>query len=146
VQSEFYQEEKDPRPQSGNKRVMRGYYFLDEVESSGQGTARLLRRFWFDRIAGIRLARQQTFAADGTLDTDVTYGALKTFGADANVQLPAIVELTRPQDHYKLSLTYQAPESVVLNQEYPTDTFLLENKWQLPEYDLDKEKGATIKP
>jgi len=146
AQSEFYQEEKDPRPQSANKRVMRGYYLLDELITSDQGTARLVRRFWFDRVGGIRLARLQTFEANGALEMDVTYRGLKSFGGDANTQLPDIIELTRPQDHYKLSLTYQAPEAAVLNHEYPADTFLLENKWQLPEYDLDKEKGATIKP
>jgi hypothetical protein len=144
-QSEFYQEEKDPRPQSSNKRVMRGYYFLDELETTAEGTARLIRRFWFDRVAGLRLARLQTFDTNGTLNTDVVYRAFKSFGADANIQLPAIIELTRPQDHYKLSLTYQAPDAAVLDHEYPADTFLLENKWQLPEYDLDKEKGATSK-
>ncbi|MDX6613772.1 MAG: hypothetical protein QOD75_2958 [Blastocatellia bacterium] len=145
AQSEFYEEENDTRPQSNNKRVMRGYYFLDELETKEEGTARLLRRFWFDRVGGLRLARLQTFDANGALNTDVTYRNLKSFGADASVQLPAVIELTRPQDHYKLSLTYQAPESAVLDHEYPADTFLLENKWQLPEYDLDKEKGATSK-
>jgi len=146
VQSEFYEEEKDTRPQSKDKRVMRGYYFLDELETTDQGTARMIRRFWFDRVAGLRLARLQAFDANGTLNTDVTYRALKSFGAGANIQLPAVIELTRPQDRYKLSLTYQAPEAAVLDHEYPADTFLLENKWQLPEYDLDKEKGATSKP
>lgn len=146
AQSEFYEEEKDTRPQSKDKRVMRGYYFLDELETTTPGTARLIRRFWFDRVGGLRLARLQTFDANGTLNTDVTYRALKGFGAGANIQLPGVIELTRPQDRYKLVLTYQAPEAAVLDHEYPTDTFLLENKWQLPEYDLDKEKGATGKP
>lgn len=146
VQSEFYEEEKDPRPNSGNKRVMRSYYFLDELEVGEQGTAHLLRRFWFDRVSGIRLGRLQTFEPNGTLITDVTYRGLKTFGSDGRIQLPAVIELTRPQDHYKLSLTYQAPEAAVLDHNYPADTFLLENKWQLPEYDLDKEKDATVKP
>lgn len=145
AQSEFYEEEKDPSRQSTNKRVMRGYYFLDELETGEQGAARLVRRFWFDRVAGIRLARLQTFDGKGTLVTDVVYRALKSFGEDARIQLPSIVELTRPQDHYKLSLTYQAPEAAVLDHDYPTGTFLLENKWQLPEYDLDKAKSATVK-
>ena len=91
------------------------------------------------------MGRLQTFDANGALNTDVTYGALKSFGAEASVQLPAVIELTRPQDHYKLSLTYQAPEAAVLDHQYPADTFLLENKWQLPEYDLDKEMGDTSK-
>jgi len=48
--------------------------------------------------------------------------------------------LTRPQDHYQLSLTYQSPESVVLDREYPLDVFVLENKNNLPEVDLDAPK------
>lgn len=142
--TEFYQEEKDPRQKSDHKRVMRGYYFLDELEV-GDGAARLIRRFWFDRVAGIRLARLQTFDNDGSLITDVSYRALKNFGEGAGLQLPSIVEMTRPHDHYKLSLTYQEPEAAVLNHEYPAETFLLENKWQLPEYDLDKAKRPTDK-
>lgn len=142
--TEFYQEEKDPRQKSDNKRVMRGYYFLDELEIA-EGSARLVRRFWFDRVAGIRLARLQTFDNNGVLITDVSYRALKNFGEGGSLQLPSIVEMTRPQDHYKLSLTYQEPEAAVLNHEYPAETFLLENKWQLPEYDLDKPKSPTDK-
>ena len=142
--TEFYQEEKDPRQKSESKRVMRGYYFLDELEIR-DGVARLIRRFWFDRVAGIRLARLQTFDNDGSLITDVFYRALKNFGESASLQLPSIVEMTRPHDHYKLSLTYQEPEAAVLNHEYPAETFQLENKWQLPEYDLDKAKRPTDK-
>ena len=145
-QSEFYQEEKDPSQKSSNKRVMRGYFFLDQLELGEQGVARLIRRFWFDRVAGIRLARLQTFDGSGKLVTDVSYGALKSFGEDARIQLPSVVELTRPQDHYSLRLTYQAPEAAVLDREYPAETFLLENRWQLPEYDLDKANSATVKP
>ena len=96
-------------------------------------------------MAGIRLARLQTFDNNGLLITDVAYRALKHFGEGASLQLPSIVEMTRPQDHYKLSLTYQEPEAAVLNHEYPAETFLLENKWQLPEYDLDKAKPPTDK-
>ncbi|MBC7910746.1 MAG: hypothetical protein H7Y30_09625, partial [Pyrinomonadaceae bacterium] len=60
-------------------------------------------------------------------------------------QMPARVELTRPQDHYKLSLSYQAPEAVVIDSQYDADIFVLENKWQLPEVDLDKrESGRTL--
>jgi hypothetical protein len=50
---------------------------------------------------------------------------------------PARVELTRPHDRYKLSLIYQSPEAVIIDREYSPDVFVLENKWQLPEVDLD---------
>jgi hypothetical protein len=140
VQSEFFQSEKDPAKPEGSKRVVRGYYFLEELQQAGDGTARLLRRFWFDRVNSIRLARLQTFDEKGVLVTDVTYGELKKFGAAGEALLPAQVGLTRPQDHYKITITYQMPESVIVNRDYPPDAFVLENKWGLREVDLDTEK------
>jgi hypothetical protein len=140
VQSEFFQSEKDPAKPEGSKRVVRGYYFLEELQPAGDGTARLLRRFWFDRVNSIRLARLQTFDEKGVLVTDVTYGELKKFGAEGEALLPAQVGLTRPQDHYKITITYQMPESVIVNRDYPPDAFVLENKWGLREVDLDTEK------
>lgn len=141
VQSEFYQSEKDPAPQS-SKRIVRGYYLLDELQTGEGGAARLLRRFWFDRVNGIRLARQQTFSDQGALVTDVTYGESKRFG-EGNALMPVEVGLTRPQEHYKITITYQAPESVTMDREYPPEAFVLENKWGLREVDLDAEKKPT---
>src|SRR6266852_1032055 len=141
VRSEFYQSEKDPSSQSA-KRIVRGYYLLDELQPGDDGSARLLRRFWFDRVNGIRLARQQTFSEKGTLVTDVSYGESKKFG-DSSALMPVQVGLTRPQDHYKIMITYQAPESVTVDHDYPPEVFVLENKWGLREVDLDAEKKPT---
>jgi hypothetical protein len=140
AQSEFFQSERDTSQPNSKKRVVRGYYLLDELQTGGDGAARLLRRFWFDRVNGIRLARLQTFNEKGVLITDVSYGELRKFGAQGNVVLPAQVGLTRPQDHYKITVTYQAPESVTLDRDYPAEAFVLENKWGLKEADLDAEK------
>jgi hypothetical protein len=58
VQSEFFQEEADTRRQAKNSaRIMRGYYLLDEFSQPTAGEAKLMRRFWIDRVGGIRLAR-----------------------------------------------------------------------------------------
>ena len=141
ARSEFFQSEKDPAPQS-TKRVVRGYYLLDELQSGDGGSARLLRRFWFDRVNGVRLARQQTFNEKGALITDVSYGESRKFG-DSNALMPVEVGLTRPQDHYKVTITYQAPESVNVDHDYPPEVFVLENKWGLREVDLDAEKKPT---
>ncbi|MBV9959343.1 MAG: hypothetical protein JO360_13035 [Acidobacteria bacterium] len=145
AQSEFYQEEADkgPRAKKGN-RVVRGYYLLDELAPGGAGGVRLMRRFWFDRVGGIRLARMQTYDTKGSLTTDVEYGEQKSFGEDGRLKLPGQVELTRPQDGYKLRLSYQAPEAVIIDRQYDADIFLLENKWQLPEVDLDKRQSGNI--
>jgi hypothetical protein len=137
ARSEFFQSEKDP---ASKKRIVRGYYLLDELQAGSDGSARLMRRFWFNRVNGIQLARLQTFDDKGVLTTDVTYADFRPFGENGQIVLPARISLTRPQDHYQLSLTYQSPESVVLSREYPPEAFVLENKWNLPEVDLDAQK------
>lgn len=147
ARTEFYQEEADTRPRAKkSERVVRGYYILDELEPGGETGVKLVRRFWFDRVGGIRLARMQTFDKAGMLDSDVSYMDPKNFGEDGRLVMPSRVELTRPHDRYKLSVSYQAPESVVFDREYQPDVFVLENKWQLPELDLDeREKQRTGK-
>ena len=139
AQSEFFQEEPDNRRQAKKgARIMRGYYFLEEF-SHVNGDAKLLRRFWFDRVGGIRLARLQTFDDRGWLATDVSYDNEKTLGSSTTASLPGRIEITRPQDQYKLSITYQDSASVELNREYGPKVFMLENKWELPEVDLDAQ-------
>ncbi len=144
TQSEFYEEEAAPKTIDKNGRnnktgrVVRGYYFLDEiVPGQAGGAAHLSRRFWFDRVNGIRLARMQTFDQDGNLVTDVTYNDAKPFGEGARLNLASRVELSRPHDGYKLALIYQAPEEAIVDRQYEPAIFILENKWQLREVDLD---------
>jgi len=140
VQSEFFQEEADPRREAKkDARVMRGYYFLDELSQSAVGDVKLMRRFWFDRVGGIRLSRVQTYDQRGQLITDVSYHNEKPVGSGVTATLPSRIEITRPQDQYKLSITYQDTASVELNREYGPKAFVLENKWGLPEVDLDAE-------
>ena len=137
AQSDFFQEEADTRREAKKgTRIMRGYYLLEEF-STASSDAKMLRRFWFDRVDGIRLARVQTYDDRGRLITDVSYYNEKTLGSSATASLPSRVEITRPQDQYKLSITYQDSTSVELNREYGPKAFVLENKWQLPEVDLD---------
>ncbi len=148
AQSEFYQEEMDTSKQPRGRapgRVVRGYYLLDELAPGGATGAHLTRRFWFDRVNSIRLARLQTFDNSGSLITDVTYTETKSFGEGGNLSMPSKIEITRPQDRYKLAVTYQAPEAVVIDREFPSDVFVLENKWQLPELDLDARQSQTIR-
>jgi hypothetical protein len=142
AQSEFYLEENatgaDARAAKAGGRIVRGYYLLDELTPGGTGGARLTRRFWFDRVGGIRLARLQTFDERGTLITDVAYYDPKPFGEGGTLTLPSRVEITRPHDSYKLSLTYQSPADVTIDRQWQPEIFVLENKWGLPEVDLDK--------
>ncbi|MEP6912513.1 MAG: hypothetical protein ABI923_07150 [bacterium] len=149
VRSEFYQEEVDNRPRAkASVRVVRGYYLLEEISQPSSGEARLLRRFWFDRVNGIRLARLQSFDPQGLLITDVSYWDEKPLGETGEFRLPSRIEITRPHDHYKLSIVYQAPATVEINKEYRPEAFILENRWQLPEVDLDarQRNKATVTP
>jgi len=148
VQSEFYQEESDSRPEKKGARIVRGYYLLEEFSQPATGDARLLRRFWFDRVNGIRLARIQSFDENGLLTTDVSYWDEKPFGESGLARLPARIEITRPHDHYKLSITYQTPTAVEMDKEYRPEAFVLENRWQLSEVDLDarQRNKAAVTP
>lgn len=140
AQSEFFNEEPDVRRQAKkDARVMRGYYLLEEFSTAAPGEAKLMRRFWFDRVGDIRLARVQSYDEKGQLITDVSYSNEKALGSSPIVSLPSRVEITRPQDQYKLSITYQDSASVELNRDYPPRAFVLENKWGLPEVDLDAQ-------
>jgi len=140
AQSEFFNEEPDlRRGVKKDARVMRGYYLLEEFSTTTPGEAKLQRRFWFDRVNGIRLARVQSYDERGQLITDVSYSNEKSLGAGPTASLPSRVEITRPQDQYKLSITYQDSASVELNRDYPPRAFVLENKWGLPEVDLDAQ-------
>lgn len=148
VRSEFYQEEDDTRPKARKGvRIVRGYYLLEEVSQPANGEARLIRRFWFDRYNGIRLARVQSFDARGSLITDVAYWDEKTLGETVQRVLPSRIEITRPRDKYKLRIVYQSPSSVDIDKEYRPEAFVLENRWQLPEVDLDERlrNRATIR-
>ena len=144
AQSEYFQEEPDTRPQAKKEtRVLRGYYLLEELSPPANNESRVLRRFWFDRVSGIRLARVQTYDERGLLITDVSYFNEKVFGENTTASLPSRVVITRPQDQYKLSISYQEPTSVQLNKEYKPEVFVLQNKRQLPEVDLDARKKIT---
>lgn len=143
ARSEAYEEEADTRDRAKKgARVVRSYYVLDELAPGGETGAHLLRRFWFDRVGSIRLARLQTYDTDGSLITDVVYNEPKSFGEGGALVLPSRIEITRPQDLYKLSVTYQAPESVVVDKQYESSVFVLENKWQLPEVNLDNRNSG----
>jgi hypothetical protein len=141
AQSETFEEEPDTRPgakQGG--RVVRGYYILTELELIAQNRARVTRRFWFDRVGQLRLARIQTYNERGQLITDVVYSNQQPFGDGGRLRLPAQIELTRPQDHYSIRLAFQDPGAVKVDQPLPEDSFVLKNGSGLPEVDLDAKK------
>ncbi len=142
VQSTILQEEETPdvAKKSPLAKVLRGYYLLDELHKNTDGSLTISRRFWFDRVGKVRLARQQIFDDKGEIDSDIVYGDtgnLTDTGEYNN--LPLRIEVTRPKEKYKMRLTYQSPESVSIGESYPKEAFVLENRWNLEEVDLDKK-------
>ena len=147
IQSAIFQEENDATQgkKSPLRRVMRGYYLLDELKKNADDSLSVSRRFWFDRVGGIRLARQQIFDEKGEIDSDIIYGREGNLAGDpAYARLPLRIEVTRPKEKYKMSLTYQTPETVTIGKTYPVTAFVLQNTWNLPEVDLDKKLSEVV--
>lgn len=139
--STTYQIEEDitQKKKSPLRVVNRGYYLLDEFARGDNGLT-ITRRFWFDRVGGIRLARQQIFDAKGEIESDITYGREgKLTETEDYKRLPLQILVTRPQEKYSMRLTYQTPEAVTIGREYPATAFVLQNSWELEEVDLDKK-------
>ncbi len=119
--------------------VLRGYYLLDEYAKNPDGNMRITRRFWFDRVGGALLARQQLFDSVGEIESDITYGRRGSVGDDSAMNLPLEVQVTRPKEKYKMTLKYKAPTTVKIGKEFPVAAFVLENEWNLEVLDLDKK-------
>lgn len=142
TQSTIFEMEEDNSTdkKSPVRKVMRGYYLLDEFAKQDDGALKITRRFWFDRVGGIRLARQQIFDRQGEIESDIVYGKegnLTDTGNYAN--LPLEIQVTRPKEKYSMKLTYQTPEAVTIGKTYPDAAFVLQNTWNLEEVDLDKK-------
>lgn len=142
TQSTIFQLEEDETHSKGSpiRKVMRGYYLLDEYAKDASGNPEISRRFWFDRVGGIRLARQQLFDTRGEVTSDIVYGKPGNLTDTGNyINLPLQITVTRPQEKYAMTLTYQAPESATIGKIYPDSAFKLQNTWNLEEVDLDKK-------
>ena len=142
TQSTIFQIETDETlpKKSPLRRVTRGYYLLDEFTKGTNGELIISRRFWFDRVGGIRLARQQLFDMRGEIESDIVYGAEGNLTNTAEyARLPLQIVVTRPQEKYSMKLTYQSPEAVTIGKTYPASAFVLQNTWDLQEVDLDKK-------
>ena len=145
VQSEIFQDEVDTASQKKSPlaRVVRGYYILDEFSKNADGNLKIARRFWFDRVGGVRLARQQVFDAQSAIESDIVYGKEGNLTDNAEYKnLPLRIEVTRPKERYKMSLTYQDAAGVSVGKTYNPDIFILKNTWNLPEVDLDNKNGG----
>ncbi|NOT60072.1 MAG: hypothetical protein HOP19_07590 [Acidobacteria bacterium] len=135
---EQLQEETETKPnQKTATRVLRSYYVMSELKLGENGLAQTLRRFWFDRTDNLQLRRQQLFDGRGGLVTEVTYSNYQKLGEANAATLPTVVLVSRPHDGYGARFSF-SPENFELNPELPQTAFVLENKENLPETDLDK--------
>ncbi len=141
LQSAIVQEEYDvkTKKKSPLKWVLRGYYLLDELKANTDGTMYIARRFWFDRVGGVNLSRQQVFDSKGEIESDIVYGKIGNLTATGEYKMPLEVELTRPKEKYRIRLIYKAPSAVKIGKVYKDNAFLLKNTRKLREVDLDKK-------
>lgn len=142
TQSTIFQieDESTGEKKSPLRSVMRGYYLLDEYVKLPDGRLKIARRFWFDRVVSIRLARQQIFDAHDEIESDIIYGKEGRLTATEDYpNLPLQVTVTRPKEKYSMTLTYQTPEAVTIGTKFPDEAFVLQNSWNLEEVDLDKK-------
>lgn len=123
------------------RKVLRGYYLLDEFQKSEDGNLILMRRFWFDRTtAQIRLARQQIFDSSGEIESDIGYKSWGDLTETGDYrEMPLRIEITRPKEKYKISLAYQSPAEASIGKTYAARVFTLENSWGLEEINLDRK-------
>ncbi len=139
------EEDKTADKKSPLRKVNRGYYLLDEYAKGPGSDLRITRRFWFDRVGGIRLARQQIFDARGEIESDILYGVEGNLTATGQFnRLPLQIIVTRPQEKYAMRLTYQMPDEVTIGKKYPETAFVLQNSWGLEEVDLDKKLQEVV--
>ena len=130
-------EEPDSGPKAAKgARALRSFYVISEIEL-GQGTSRVVRRFWFDRTNGAKFSRQQIFDARGELATDVSYMDYRKLSEASADLWPSVILVSRPHDEYAARLLFSA-EKFELNPELPAVAFTLENTGKLAEIDLDK--------
>jgi hypothetical protein len=147
TQSSIFEVEEDMSVdrKSPLRKVMRGYYLLDEFVKLPDGMLKIARRFWFDRIGGIRLARQQIFDDKGEIESDIVYGKEGSLTETGNfTNLPLEIQVTRPKEKYSMKLTYQTPEAVTIGTTFPAAAFVLQNSWNLEEIDLDKRLSEAL--
>src|SRR5438874_3510099 len=104
-------------------RLLRSFYVISEAELSPteQGSARVRRRFWFDRTDQTRLTRQQIFDERGLIATEVHYSGYANLST-AGAEWPSTFFVMRPRDSYSVRLTFL---DLDFNPNLPTTAFEL---------------------
>lgn len=144
--SEERVEEPDPRPDTDDDRLVRKSYYVVTVVRPGEDSPRA--RYWFDRMGEIRLARQQVYARDGRLVTDIRYSDYFPPQGDVGARIATRVVIDRPYDDYSLILTVR-PDGITVNRELPESAFVITapEEWgdNVRHIDLD-ERSRSVSP
>ncbi len=92
---------------------------------------KITRRFWFDRVGGIRLARQQIFDKKGEIESDIVYGRRKP-DRYGRVQSLAAADTRDPAAGKIFDAAYVSDAGGGHDREYsiPTTAFVLQNTWE----------------
>ncbi len=104
----------------------RRYYVVSVLELGAESELDLKRRVWFDRT-NLDIARLQIYGPQGTFTEDVQYSGYKDF---AGLRYPARIEIHRPVEDYRLTITIQ---KATFNQPIEREKF-----------DLKKPQGAQL--
>jgi hypothetical protein len=138
-QEEQLLEESQVLPNSKSAtRVWRSFYVISELQLTGNGLAQVRRRFWFDRTAQLKLAKQQLFDGRGSLITEISYSAYQKLSAERPELWPSIVQIARPHDGYAARFTFSDEKFEINPTDLPAAVFVLDNNENLPVTDLDK--------
>lgn len=133
--------------ESGNERVVdprtkkiaeQSNYVIDVIRRAGTGW-RLDRKIIFDRTDLIP-HRQVIYDATGNVATDATYSGFRDY---SGVNFPAVIQIWRPQEEYRISLVM---EKLTLNQPISDDQFVLQPPPGAIVVDLDKNPNAATSP
>lgn len=120
------QHESPVLEQAERRSQRRRYYAVDVIQLESAGHFVLLRKIWFDR-SDLELVRSQYYDADGTCTEDVSYSTFQDF---QGVHYPTHIEIDRPEEDYKLTITI---EKATFNEVIPPEKF-----------DLKKPEGAQL--
>ena len=100
------------------EEASRQYYVLSVLEAGWKGELALRRKVWFDRST-LEVARLQLYGPQGAYIEDVRYAAYQDF---QGVSYPALIEITRPIEDYRLAITIQ---KATFNQPIEAEKFEL---------------------
>jgi hypothetical protein len=137
-------EEPDTRKDAKKgARLLHSFYVISEIELASQpgASARVCRRFWFDRLNQAQFVRQQIFDSRGQIATEVWYSNYLKLNEAGKELWPGSILVSRPRENYSARLTFAVnAESFEVNPDLSNARpFALENEEGLPETDLDKQ-------